>query len=466
MAHLLIIGGSDAGISAALRAREVDPLLEVTVAVADGFPNYSICGLPFYLSGEVADWHQLAHRTAEEIKAQGIRLLLGHTARQIHPGRKTVQVSAEEGSTTELPYDKLVVATGATPIKPDIVGLERPGIFLLRTMADGFAVHRHLSTRSARSAVVVGGGYIGVEMADALTRRGLTVTLVERGSTVLKTVDAAFGEIVAAELRRNGVEVLTGAGIHTITQDGAFLAVRGNSVETKGQLLLIGAGALPSAELAKSAGAAVGIRNALKVTRRMETSLPHVYAAGDCTETWHAMLSRDTYLPLGTTAHKQGRVAGENAAGGNREFAGSLGTQVVKVFDLAIARTGLNDIEAAKAGFQPLTVQATAWDHKAYYPHGRELRIRVTGDRENRRLLGAQIIGDHRSDIAKRIDVYAAAIFNGMSVDGLNDLDLSYTPPLGTPWDAVQVAAQEWIRQAPNAARSALPRQWSEQVTA
>jgi NADPH-dependent 2,4-dienoyl-CoA reductase/sulfur reductase-like enzyme len=179
----------------------------------------------------------------------------------------------------------------------------------------------------------------------------------------------------------------------------------------------------------------------------METSLPDIYAAGDCVETWHRLLQTPTYLPLGTTAHKQGRVAGENAVGGDAEFAGSLGTQVVKVFELAIARTGLRAQEAQEAGFAPVTTELKTWDHKAYYPGAHSLRIRVTGDRHTGALLGAQIIGHHRAEVAKRIDIFATALFHRMTINQLNDLDLSYTPPLSSPWDPVQMAAQAWSKR-------------------
>jgi NADPH-dependent 2,4-dienoyl-CoA reductase/sulfur reductase-like enzyme len=196
-----------------------------------------------------------------------------------------------------------------------------------------------------------------------------------------------------------------------------------------------------------AAGVETGVRGALQVDRQMRTNLPDVLAAGDCVETWHRLLDRPAYLPLGTTAHKQGRIAGETAVGGDREFAGSLGTQVVKVFELAVARTGLRDPEAAQAGFDPLTVGSVQYDHKAYYPGAHELHLRLTGDRQTGRLLGAQLVGHHRGEVAKRIDIPAGALFHTMTVDGLNDLDLSYTPPFGSPWDAVQLAAQDWIRQ-------------------
>jgi NADPH-dependent 2,4-dienoyl-CoA reductase/sulfur reductase-like enzyme len=215
-------------------------------------------------------------------------------------------------------------------------------------------------------------------------------------------------------------------------------------VDVCGELVLVGVGVQPNAEIGQNAGLPTGVKGALRVNRRMETDIPGVYAAGDCVETWHRLLETYAYLPLGTTSHKQGRIAGENAVGGSREFQGSLGTQVVKVFDLAIARTGLRDEEARKAGFEPITVQSRHFDHKAYYPGAQELRLSVTGDRQSDKLLGAQILGHWRSEVSKRIDVYATALFHSMKVEELNDLDLSYTPPLGSPWDAVQIAAQAW----------------------
>ena len=210
-------------------------------------------------------------------------------------------------------------------------------------------------------------------------------------------------------------------------------------------MVLVVVGVRPDTGLAASARAALGVKNAIAVDRQMRTSLPDVFAAGDCVITHHRLLG-ETYLPLGTTAHKQGRVAGENALGGHREFAGSLGTQVVKIFDQAAARTGLRDHEATAAGFDPVTVQSQADDHKAYYPGSHRITMRVTGDRGTGRLLGMQLFGHRHAEIAKRVDIAAAAIFHGMTTDGLSDLDLSYTPPLGSPWEAVQMGAQAWVR--------------------
>ena len=447
MNRLIIIGGSDAGISAALRAREIDPSVEPTIVMADRYPNYSICGLPFYLSGEISEWRSLAHRTKEEIGQAGIRLLMGRHAKAIDAEKKRVLVVDEEGRAGELQYDRLIIATGAESIKPGIRGMDLPGVFLLRWMDDCFAVHQWLTEHKPRSALIVGGGYIGMEMADALSFRGLSVTVVEFAETMLTTVDKPLGEEIAAELERRGVSVAIGVGIESIERDGNGLTVKGsNGFNARADLALVAVGCRPSAQLATGAGIKTGIKGAIKVNQRMETSAADVYAAGDCAETWHHLLKNYTYLPLGTTAHKQGRIAGENAAGGNREFAGSLGTQAVKIFDLVAARTGLRDSEAQEAGFDPLTYQFETWDHKAYYPGAEKMIIRITGDLATRRLLGAQILGHYKSEVSKRIDKFAASLFNDMTVEQLSDLDLSYTPPLSSPWDPVQMAAQDWVR--------------------
>lgn len=436
----LIIGGSDAGVSAALRIRELDRTADVTLVLADEFPNYSICGLPFYLSGEVEDWHRLAHRTEFE----GIRLLRSRVAQAIDTAAHSVTVLGPEGRGTTLAYDRLLVATGAVPRESDIVGLQLPGVFRLHTMEDSFGIDRYVRESGSRKAVIIGSGYIGLEMADALTVRGLAVTLVGRSRSPLPTVDADFGDQIGAELRRHGVRVVNGAAVTNIEGTDSNLVVCGTELREAADVAIVAPGVRPASELAAAAGIGIGVAGAISVDRGMRTNAEDVFAAGDCAETRHRVLDRNVYLPLGTTAHKQGRVAGENMTGGTRTFAGSLGTQIVKVFELAIGRTGLRDDEARRGGFDPVTVESVAWDHKAYYPGAHELRTRITGDRRSGRLLGAQMIGDWRAQVAKRIDVFATALFHGMAVEEMNDLDLSYTPPLGSPWDAIQVAAQAW----------------------
>ena len=331
--HLVMIGGSDAGISAALRAREVDQAADITVVVADAYPNFSICGIPYYISGEVTHWRNLAHRTLGDLEA---------------------------------------------------------------------LVHAELAGR-------------GVEVLT-----GTTVQAVSR---------AAPGQAGRLEV--------------------AAAAADGTAVTRRADLVLVVVGVRPETALAAEAGARLGVRGAIAVDPGMRTGLPDVFAAGDCVITHHRLLGA-TWLPLGTTAHKQGRVAGENAAGGIRAFAGSLGTQVVKIFDQAAARTGLRDHEARAAGFDPVTVGSGADDHKAYYPGSNRITMRVTGDRGTGRLLGLQLFGHKHAEIAKRIDIAATAIFHGMTVEAVSELDLSYTPPLGSPWEALQMGAQAWAgRVAP-----------------
>ena len=460
--HLVMIGGSDAGISAALRVRELDPSVDVTVVVADTYPNFSICGIPYYVSGEVTHWRNLAHRTVADLEATGMALRLDTTARRIDvPGQK-LQVTDAAGEEELISYDKLVVGTGAVPVLPPIVGLAGPsalgpddGVHVLHTMGDTFAVMRTLEQTQPASAIIIGAGYVGLEMADALTARGLAVIQIEQLPEVLATVDAELGALVHAELTARGVEVLTKTTARQISKASSNRTGRlhvaaqdadGHPVERTADLVLVVTGVRPDTELASAAGARLGIRGAIQVDRAMQTGLPNVLAAGDCVVTHHRLLG-ETYLPLGTTAHKQGRVAGENALGGFRHFAGSLGTQVVKIFDQAAARTGLRHDEALVAGFDPITVQSEADDHKAYYPGSHRITMRITGDRRTGQLLGMQLFGHKHAEIAKRIDIAATAIFKNMTVEAVSDLDLSYTPPLGSPWEAVQMGAQAWDRQ-------------------
>ena len=440
---ILIIGGSDAGISAAIRAHELDVSAHVAVALADAFPNFSICGLPFFLSGETPDWKHLAHRT----EFPGIEILTNHLATSIHPNDKTVSAKDKEGHAKLLSYDKLIIGTGATPVRPPIKGLDSPGVYLLHTMDDSFRVRDHLN-KNPKSAVIVGAGYIGLEMADALVHRGLEVTLISRPGEVLTTVDPELGQLVRKELDRKGVRVLSRREIQSINQlrDGKLEVGDSKGFKVSADLVLVGVGVRPASELAERAGISIGDLGAIRVNQAMETSVADIYAAGDCVETWHRIINRPTFLPLGTTSHKQGRVAGENAVGGSAKFAGSLGTQVVKVFELAIARTGLREEEARKAGFDPLTVQSSFSDHKSYYPGAQEIVFRICGDKRTGRLLGAQLIGHWKSEISKRADIFATALFHNMTVESLNELDLTYTPPLSSPWDPVQMAAQAWCR--------------------
>ncbi|MET9565819.1 FAD-dependent oxidoreductase [Streptomyces tauricus] len=455
---MIAVGGSDAGISAALRARELDPTSEVTVVVADAYPNFSICGIPYYISGEVTHWSSLAHRTADDLAATGMEVRVDTRATHIDPAGKRLTVERADGRSEDLAYDALVVGTGSVSVRPPIDGLAElgpeQGVHLLHSMGDTFALERSLDLRQPTDAVIIGAGYIGLEMAEALTMRGISVTQIEALPEVLPTVDGELGALVRTELVTHGVDVLTGTTVKAVSREPDdrlrvdATGPDGDPVARVVDVVLVVVGVRPDTALATQAGAELGFRGAIAVDEQMRTSLPGVFAAGDCAVTHHRLLGT-TWLPLGTTAHKQGRVAGENALGGERRFAGSLGTQVVKVFDLVAARTGLREHEAlaAERGWAPVTSSSAPDDHKAYYPGATPITTRVTGDSATGLLLGAQLVGRRTAEVAKRVDTYATALFHGMSVDGVSDLDLSYTPPLGSPWDAVQAAAQTWSRE-------------------
>lgn len=463
--HIVAVGGSDAGISAALRIRELDPATQVTVVVADAYPNFSICGIPYYVSGEVTHWTNLAHRTAADLAATGMHVLSDTRATRINVDAHTLEVLGFDGKPDQLAYDALIVGTGAVSARPPITGLSGPdalgpddGVHLLHSMGDTFAVMDSLRQRNPATAVIIGAGYIGLEMAEALTMRGIAVTQIEALPEVLPTVDPELGALINGELQRNGVQVFTNTTVTAIsrTDNGALRVTAQQDSQNLFRtvdFVLVVVGVRPDTELATDAGAELGAKGAISVDDTMRTNLSDVFAAGDCVHTHHRLLGL-TWLPLGTTAHKQGRVAGENAIGGDARFAGSLGTQVVKVFDLVAARTGLREHEAiaAQRGWHPISVTATPDDHKAYYPGATPIHIRITGDDTTGRLLGAQLVGHRSAEVSKRVDTYATALFHSMTVDALSDLDLSYTPPLGSPWDATQMAAQAWVRECQAAA--------------
>lgn len=448
--HIVAIGGSDAGISAALRARELDRSADVTVVVADRYPNYSICGIPYYISGEVQPWQSLAHRTHADLEATGMNLRLDTVATRIDVAGRRLAIRDTRGE-SHLSYDELIVGTGALPAFAGIQGLDAlgadDGVHVLHSMGDTFALERHLTERDPKTAIIIGAGYVGLEMAEGLTARGIHVTQLQRGPEVLSTLDPELARLVHAELLDHGVEVRTRTMVTAVERTRAGLRVHGARdgapVVYSADLVLAVVGVRPNTALLTKAGATLGPGRAVVVDDQMRTALPHVFAAGDGVVTHHRLLGV-TYLPLGTTAHKQGRIAGENALGGAVRFAGSVGTQVVKVFDLVAARTGLREGEAAGAGYSPATTHAVADDHKRYYPGAQSIDIRVTGDTGTGRLLGAQLIGRLGTETAKRVDTFATALYAGLTVDEISALDLSYTPPLGSPWDAVQAATQAW----------------------
>lgn len=437
--EMLIIGGSDAGISAALRARELNGTIKITMILADEFPNLSICGIPYAVSKEVTQWQNLAHRTVNDLKVFDIDFYMNTWATAIDAENHTVTAMRGDDQLT-FTYDKLMVGTGAVPKELPIAG-EGAGIHVLHTMGDFFDIEAQLVQHQPKRAAIVGAGYVGIEMAEALTRRDVSVTLVQRGSEVLSTVEPDLGASVHDALTDNGVTVLTDETITEIQATEAGYHLIGSTTDDTFDFVLVVVGVRPNSELLVNAGAAVTNQNAVVVDDQMRTNLPDVYAAGDLVQTKHRLLG-ETYLPLGTTAHKQGRVAGANIVGRESHFAGIIGSQVLRAFDVIVARTGLLPNEATAAGFMEITTTAVVDDHKGYFPGAEKMTIRVTADKESHKILGAQLVGKYGSEVAKRADVFATAIYNGMTVEAFSDLDLTYSPVVGAPWDAVQAAVQ------------------------
>lgn len=430
--QLLIIGGSDAGISAALRAKELAPNHQVTLLLADTYPNLSICGFPYAISGEVSSWENLRHRTLADLQATGVDFHLNTRATAIDPDQHLVHTDKGNFS-----YDKLIVGTGAIPATVTIKGAENA--FVLHDMANYFAIDHAIIERQPKNAAIIGAGYIGVEMAEALVKRGVETTLYQRSAEILPTLEPEMSAILNETLTQNGIHVVTNYPVTNILADGTVIGPEQQTFD----LVLIVTGVQPNSDLLIQAGAQVTTNGAVIVDDVMQTNLPDIYAAGDLTITKHRLLG-DTYLPLGTTAHKQGRTAGAHAVGVATPFAGIVGSQVLKAFDKVVVRTGLLPNEAQQAGFSPLSVTSIVDDHKAYIPGATKVHIRITGDVLTGQLLGAQLIGQFGSEIAKRSDIFASAIFHQMTVSEFSDLDLAYSPPIAAPWDAVQQATQAW----------------------
>ncbi|WP_298212321.1 FAD-dependent oxidoreductase [Ferrimicrobium sp.] len=452
--RLVIVGGSDAGIAAALRARELEPSNEVTVVLDDEYPNFSVCGIPYYLSGEVREWSNLAHRSHRELLDQGINLRTDTHAVEINPHQHELICQGSDRGFVHLPWDRLIIATGARPIKPPIEGLvealKGDRVFLVHTIADARAIMKVLDQKRIHRALVIGAGYIGLELAEALSARGIKVNQYEARDHVLPTISSDLAGQLELVLTGHGVELATDTVVTAVATDDRQVTLATSSpssgvTHVTGDLAIVVAGVRPSVDLALTAGVKLGYGGAVWVNRQMATGVQDIYAAGDCVITHHQLLG-ESYLPLGTTAHKQGRVAGAVAIGHDKaEFQGVVGTQVVKVFDQVIARTGLTDDEATSVNFNPVSTTTRADDHKRYYPGAETLTIRLTADASTHRLLGVAMLGPISSGAHKRIDTAAVALRQGITVEGLMDLDLAYTPPLGTPWDAMQVAASQWL---------------------
>jgi NADPH-dependent 2,4-dienoyl-CoA reductase/sulfur reductase-like enzyme len=415
--------------------------LEIVVLERGTATSYSACGIPYWLGGEVSSRDQLIARTPDEHAKRGIDVRLRTEATRIDLAAKTVHWRSDAGEGTE-PYDDLVYAIGAVPVRPDVPGIDAEGVHGLQTLDDGSAL-LHALQKEVERVVVVGAGYIGLEVAEACRHRGLEVTVVDQAETPVRTFDPDVGAFLAEAVRGEGIDLVLGDGVaEIVTTDGRARGV----VTRSGRLLpadlvVLGLGVRPNTALAEAAGLPLGPSGGLRVDRRMRTPEPHVWAAGDCVESVHRVSGKPVVVALGTHANKQGRVAGINLGGGYATFPGVLGTAITKICDVEVARTGLSSHEADEAGFSYVSVVADSTTTAGYMPHAEPVRLKVLAERGSGRLLGAQIVG--RAGAAKRIDALAIAIWNGMAVEEVLGLDLAYAPPFSPVWDPVLVAARK-----------------------
>lgn len=437
---LVVVGGVAAGMSAAVKARRTNPDLEIVVYEKSGYVSYGSCGIPYFIKGDIPRVERLIARTPEQFAKQGIRALTHHEVLSIDTANRTVRVrNLETGDTFVDRWDKLVLATGGAAARPPIPGLDLPGIFTLRTPEDALAVQAWIAEHRPQRAVIVGGGYIGLEMAEALVARGMRVTLVEMLPQVLPNMDADMAAHVQEELERQGVDLRLNHKVEAFEGDGRVREVHAGGERFPADMVIFSVGVKPNVTLAREAGIALGPTGAVAVDDHMRTNVPDVFAAGDVAEAHHLVTGKPTYIPLGTTANKQGRVAGTNAAGGDARFPGVVGTAVVKVFDLEVARTGLSEAEARREGFDAGAVTITASSRAHYMPGHTPIHVKLVFEKGSRRLLGGQMVG--REGVAKRIDVIAAALHAGWTTEELAALDLSYAPPFAPVWDPILVAA-------------------------
>ncbi len=445
---VVIVGGSDAGVSAALRIRELQPNFEVLIITKDSYPNFSVCGLPYLHSGEIGDFRSLFHRTPQDLEAIGIKLKLDTEVLAIDRTNKVLATSSAE----HIPYDTLILGTGVLPRRLAVLDdLHSPSVFYLHSPGDGEALESFIRTKQPRSALVIGAGYIGVEMAEAFATRAIKTCLIEQNNQIFPSAEAEFATRIQDALTLKGVSIHTSCGVEKASQtvDNKVRVTLTNEESLEVDLVVIAIGVQPNSKLAKATGIELSAQGAIVVDSYMRTSDHSILAAGDAVHTFHRILERFTYLPLGSTAHKQGAIAGEVASLHlTHQFKGSLGTQVLKVFENVFATTGLKRGQSRQEGYDPLFIEIEADDHKAYYPGANKIYLSILGDKITGRLLGVQMYGKVATAVQKRIDVAAVALYSRMTVAEMVDLDLSYNPPLGSPWDPLQVAAAEWIRRS------------------
>ena len=438
---VVIVGGVAGGATAAARIRRLDEQAEIVVFERSGYVSYANCGLPYFIGDVITDPAELTLQTPESFFSRfRVSMKVHHEVTALHPDRKTVSVTnLETGETFEESYDKLLLSPGARPTQPRLPGVGLDKLFTLRTVEDTLRIKDHITQHHPKSAVLAGGGFIGLELAENLRALGLEVTIVQRPRQLMNPFDADMAALLHAEMRRNGVRLALGHTVEGfVEKDGGVDVLLKDEAPLHAYMVVLAIGVTPDTALAREAGLALGIKGSIVVNDRMETSVPDIYAVGDAVQVKHSVTGQDALISLAGPANRQGRIAADNICGGDSRYRGSQGSSVIKVFDLTAAVTGVNETNAKKAGLNVDTVLLSPMSHAGYYPGGRVMTMKVVFEQETYRLLGAQIVGYEGVD--KRIDVLATAIHAGMKATELKDLDLAYAPPYSSAKDPVNMA--------------------------
>lgn len=438
---IVIVGGVAGGATAAARIRRLDENAEIIVFERSGYISYANCGLPYYIGDAITEPEALTLQTPESFFARfRVTMKVRHEVTALHPDRKTVSVkNLETGEEFEESYDKLILSPGAKPTQPRLPGVGLEKLFTLRTVEDTFRIKEYINTRHPKSAVLAGGGFIGLELAENLRNLGMDVTIVQRPKQLMNPFDPDMASFIHSEMRRHGIRLALG---HTVEgfeeKDGGVDVLLKDEAPLHADMVVLAIGVTPDTALAKEAGLELGIKGSIVVNDRMETSVPDIYAAGDAVQVKHYVTGQDALISLAGPANKQGRIIADNICGGDSRYQGSQGSSVIKIFDMTAATTGINETNAKKAGLDTDKVILSPMSHAGYYPGGKVMTMKVVFEKETYRLLGAQIVGYEGVD--KRIDVLATAIHAGLKATELKDLDLAYAPPYSSAKDPVNMA--------------------------
>lgn len=440
MSKIIIIGGVAAGMSAASKAIRLEPDADITVYEKGNFLSYGACGLPYYVSNVNDDYTKMIARTPEQFQSMGIKVRLKHEVMKVYPEDKSVVIrDLVNGNMFVDNYDKLMIATGASPVVPPFPGVNLKNVYTLKTLNDGMILKEALQNENIKNVLIVGAGYIGMELAESMVELHKNVRVVELGSAVLGNFDTEISSIVEKELLKHGVMLNLNESVQEIIGSDEVKAVKTNKGQYDTDLVIICIGVKPNTAFLKNIPLDMEKNGAIIIDRETRTSIPDIYSAGDCAVVYNKVLEENSYIPLGTTANKLGRISGENMMGKHIKFKGTLGSAVAKVLDMEVARTGISEKEAKRFALDYGTVFVKASSHAAYYPDPTPVFIKLIYEKDTKKILGAQMAG--QKGVALRIDVFAAAIYNEMTAPELGMLDLCYAPPFAGVWDAINIAA-------------------------